>query len=84
MVEFCVSKWWANIGTVDCQYSVTFHGVKPNPTNLVMHGGEGIYRLDLDSENHTEEAQPEVKLKTSVQVVRPTEGKVVSLGGGTR
>jgi len=84
VVEFCVSKWWANIGTVDCQYSVTFHGVKPNSNNLVMHGGEGLYRLDLDSENHSEEGQPEVKLKTSVQVVKPTEGKVVSLGGGTR
>jgi len=69
---------------VDCQYSVTFHGVKPNNNNLVMHGGEGLYRLDLDSENHSEEGQPEVKLKTSVQVVKPTEGKVVSLGGGTR
>jgi tripeptidyl-peptidase-2 len=84
VVEFCLSKWWANIGTVDCQYSITFHGVRPSNPSMVMHGGEGIYRLDLDSENHSEEAQPEVKLKNSVQVVRPAEGKVVSLGCGTR
>jgi len=83
VVEFCISKWWANIGTVDCQYSVTFHGVKPSNTSLVMHGGDGVYRLDLDSETHTEDAQPEVKLKNCVQVVRPGEGKVVSLGGGS-
>jgi len=83
VVEFCISKWWANIGSVDCQYSITFHGVKPSSTNLVMHGGDGIYRLDLESETHTEDAQPEVKLKNCVQVVRPVEGKVVSLGGGT-
>merc|ERR1719317_570300 len=67
----------------DCQYCVTFHGVKPCNTNLVMHGGDGVYRVDLDSETHSEDAQPEVKLKNCVQVVRPVEGKVVSLGGGT-
>jgi len=84
VVEFCISKWWANIGTVKCQYSVTFHGVKPNLSNIVMHGGEGIYRLELDSENHSEEAQPEIKLKNTVQIVRPAESKVVSLSEGSR
>ncbi len=33
-----------------------------------MHGGEGIYRLDLSAEISREEIQPELKLKSSVQV----------------
>jgi len=84
LVEFCVSKWWANIGTVDCRYTITFHGVKPCTNTIVMHGGEGILRVDLNSEQHSEECQPEIKLKSNVQVVRPAEGKVVSLGNGSR
>lgn len=33
-------QWWANIGTIEAEYNVTFHGVLPNPSALVMHGGE--------------------------------------------
>jgi hypothetical protein len=36
--------------------------------DMVMHGGEGIYRLDLSAEISREEIQPELKLKSSVQV----------------
>ena len=79
VMEFCLAKWWANIGTLNCQYTITFHGVKPTNTNLVMHGAEGLYRLDLESEVRCEEAAPEIKLKNVVQVVRPSESKVVSL-----
>jgi hypothetical protein len=34
---------------------------------MVMHGGEGIYRLDLTAEVSREEVLPEIKLKTLVQ-----------------
>jgi hypothetical protein len=33
-----------------------------------MHGGEGIYRVDLSAEVSREELLPEIKLKTAVQV----------------
>ncbi len=33
----------------------------------MMHGGEGIYRLDLTAEVSREEVLPEIKLKTLVQ-----------------
>ena len=79
VIEFCLAKWWANIGSVNCQFTISFHGVKPTSSNLVMHGAEGIYRLDLDSDVRPEEVAPEFKLKNVVQVVRPGESKVVSL-----
>ena len=81
-MEFCLAKWWANIGTVDARYSVTFQGVKPENNagkGLVMHGGEGIMRVDLDSQLKVEVVSPEIKLKNMVQVVRPSEHKLVSL-----
>merc|ERR1712013_32468 len=59
VVEVCLAKWWANIGTMEAEYSVTFHGVLPNPSALVMHGGEGLYRVELNVGDHQEEAVPE-------------------------
>ena len=29
VLEVCLAKWWANIGNVECSYSVTFHGLTP-------------------------------------------------------
>ena len=29
ILEVCLAKWWANIGNVECSYSVTFHGISP-------------------------------------------------------
>merc|ERR1712106_1179547 len=48
--------------------------------------GGGVLRVQVVGQHRHGglPVQPEVKLKTSVQVVKPTEGKVVSLGGGTR
>ena len=46
-----------------------------------MHGGEGVYRLDLEGSLHQEDACPEIKLKHSVQVLRPSgDVKIVTLG----
>lgn len=79
MLEVCLAKWWANIGVVKVSYSVTFFGLVPSAKELIFHGADGITRLDLKSQLHSEEVQPEAKLKYSVQNYRPTEAKVVAL-----
>jgi len=84
VVEVCLAKWWANLGTLEAEYTVTFHGLLPSPSQLVMHGGEGLYRVDLETGDHPEDALAEVKLKSVVQSVRPTEARVVSLKAGER
>ena len=84
VLEVCLAKWWANLGTLEAEYSVTFRGVLPSPGTLVMHGGEGLYRIDLETGHHLEEAAAEIKLKSMVQVVRPGESKVVGLRAGNR
>jgi len=81
VIEVCLAKWWANLGNIETEYTVTFYGLLPNPSQLVMHGGEGVYRLDLEGSLHQEDACPEIKLKHSVQVLRPSgDVKIVTLG----
>lgn len=80
VVEFCISKWWANLGTIDVKYTINYHGVMPSQRDIVMHGGEGLMRLDLVSRISQEDIHPEIKLKSSVQVLRPVESRVITLG----
>jgi hypothetical protein len=37
VVEFCLAKWWANLGLVDAQYTITFQGLLPNPSRTSKH-----------------------------------------------
>ena len=80
IIELCLAKWWANLGSVKASYSITFYGVKPEQKEFVVHGSDGISRIDLSSGLHSEEIQPEAKLKYMVQNYRPSESKIVALG----
>ena len=82
VLEVCLAKWWANIGNVECSYSVTFHGLTPEgrQQELCFHGADSILRLDVSTGLSSEEVAPEIKLKSCVQNYRPIEAKVVPLG----
>ena len=81
MIEICLAKWWANIGTVKASYCITFHGVVPSNCGreIFLHGAHAISRLDLKSQLHAEDVQPEAKLKYSVSNYRPSESKIIAL-----
>ena len=36
VVEFCVSKYWDNLGSVDTEYTITFHGVQPSQSKFYV------------------------------------------------
>nr|CAH0110775.1 unnamed protein product [Daphnia galeata] len=81
VMELCMTKWWASLGTVKISYSVSFRGVTNNNGGAVsMHAGQGILRVDLKSSLANEEIAPVVTLKHQVQPFRPTESKIVPLG----
>ena len=79
VLEVCLAKWWQNFGLIKVNYSVTFHGISPSSKEIVFHGADGISRFDLKSSLHDEDAQPEGKLKYSVQNYRPSEAKIIAL-----
>ena len=35
-LELCIAKWWANIGDVMLNYSLTFHGVQPSSNPVIV------------------------------------------------
>uniref|UniRef100_A0A0K2T109 Tripeptidyl-peptidase 2 n=1 Tax=Lepeophtheirus salmonis TaxID=72036 RepID=A0A0K2T109_LEPSM len=78
-IEICLAKFWSNLGAINVSYSVTFYGVKTDSREIMMHGGEGIHRFQIFSDLHDEEVQPEIKLKNSVQVLRPSESCISPL-----
>lgn len=80
VLEAVVAKWWASLGDVNIDYTLSFHGLKPDSTSVTMHGADGIMHLEVQSALRHEELSPTVSLKTQVQVLRPSESKVNALG----
>jgi hypothetical protein len=70
VLEVVVAKYWANLGEVTLDYSLAFHGVKPESPSITMQGADGILSLELCSGLRSEEIAPVVTLKNTVQVVR--------------
>jgi hypothetical protein len=52
VVEFCLAKWWANIGLLEAQYTITFQGLLPNPSRAFLnptHISTGSFNIRLDT-----------------------------------
>ncbi|KAL1467155.1 hypothetical protein MTO96_026283 [Rhipicephalus appendiculatus] len=79
-LELCLAKWWTNLGDVDVDCTLTFYGLQPNPSRLVMRSSEGVCRFDVTSQLRPEEVSPAASLKQHVIVLRPAESKVRPLG----
>ncbi|XP_014663971.1 PREDICTED: tripeptidyl-peptidase 2-like [Priapulus caudatus] len=81
-LELCISKWWASIGCVEVDYTLSFSGlqvasreINMKKRSFIQHAAEGIARIDVRSTLKYEEISPSIVLKTLVQVLRPTESK---------
>jgi len=80
ILELCLAKWWASLGTVQITYTITFHGISSRTSSLNMHGAKGIMRLDLESSSINEEVAPVATLTHQVQSFRPSDSKILPLG----
>nr|CAD7457742.1 unnamed protein product [Timema tahoe] len=79
VLELVIAKYWANIGEVALDYSMSFHGVKPDNSLIAMQGAEGVFSVELSSRLRSEQIAPSASLKNSVQMLRPNEAKIVPL-----
>ncbi|XP_048746966.2 tripeptidyl-peptidase 2-like [Ostrea edulis] len=80
-LELCIAKWWANLGDVILNYSITFHGVSLDTKKPVMHASDGVVRYNIRANLRREEISPNISLKTLVQPLRPSEYKIKLLPG---
>ncbi|CAH0592745.1 unnamed protein product [Chrysodeixis includens] len=78
-LEVVIAKYWANIGDLSVEYSVEFHGLKPDfGSRLSLGAGEGVRGVLLGA-LRLQDVQPSATLKYSEPVVRPTESKLTPL-----
>lgn len=75
VLEVVVAKYWADLGGGLLDYTISFYGVKPNQPQITMHAADGIHSIEVTS-LQGEEILPNVTLKNSVQILKPTEAKV--------
>ncbi|XP_075977565.1 tripeptidyl-peptidase II [Anticarsia gemmatalis] len=78
-LEVVIAKYWANIGELSVDYSVEFHGLKPDfGSRMVLGAGEGV-RAVLLSALRLQDVQPSAQLKYTEPVFRPAESKLTPL-----
>ncbi|XP_017768276.1 PREDICTED: tripeptidyl-peptidase 2 [Nicrophorus vespilloides] len=77
-LEVVIAKYWANIGNMNINYSITFHGIQPNQRTITMLASDGIHCVEVTS-LLGEEIVPSIILKNAVQILRPTESKISPL-----
>lgn len=70
MLEVTVAKYWASLGDITMDYSVEFHGVKPDNPAITMQGADGLHTIELSSGVRLEEVSPVISLKNLVTIYR--------------
>ncbi|KAH1023665.1 hypothetical protein HUJ04_012827 [Dendroctonus ponderosae] len=78
VLEVVIAKYWANTGEATLEYSIAFYGVKPNQPLINMHSADGIHTVEVKT-LQGEEISPTISLKNSVQILKPSEGKITPL-----
>ncbi|XP_072938553.1 tripeptidyl-peptidase 2 [Epargyreus clarus] len=78
MLEVVIAKYWANIGDLVADYTVEFHGLKPD-FGQRLHMSSGALGAVLLSALRLQELQPSAQLKYSEPVYRPTDSKISPL-----
>lgn len=78
-LEVVVAKYWANIGDLAIDYSIDFHGLKPDfGSRLVLNAGDAVRGVLLRA-LRLQDVQPTAQLKYSEPVIRPAESKLTPL-----
>lgn len=75
VLEVVVAKYWADLGDGLLDYTISFYGVKPNQPTITMLAADGIHSVEVTT-LQGEETLPNISLKNSVQILKPTEAKV--------
>ncbi|XP_013176640.1 PREDICTED: tripeptidyl-peptidase 2 [Papilio xuthus] len=78
-LEVAIAKYWANIGELVVEYSVEFHGLRPDFGSQLWLGGAQAPAPVLLSALRLQEVQPVAQLKHTEPVYRPTESKLAPL-----
>uniref|UniRef100_A0A2L2YDC2 Tripeptidyl-peptidase 2 n=1 Tax=Parasteatoda tepidariorum TaxID=114398 RepID=A0A2L2YDC2_PARTP len=79
VLEVAFAQWWTCIDPVNISYSISFRGLKPDSPEIVMHGADGIHRVDVTSTLTYEDMYPSASLKSYTMTLRPNECKISPL-----
>eukprot|EP00112_Aurelia_sp_Birch-Aquarium-sp1_P025902 Seg888.11 transcript_id=Seg888.11/GoldUCD/mRNA.D3Y31 product="Tripeptidyl-peptidase 2" protein_id=Seg888.11/GoldUCD/D3Y31 len=79
-MEFCVARWWNNIGESNLSFKLTFHGLEPSCKRIFLNGCEGFTKVDIACSVSPEDIHPSATLTHYVLPLTPKDSKLRPLG----
>jgi tripeptidyl-peptidase-2 len=79
-LELTVAQYCTSLGDSEVTRTITFHGLMPNPSEVIFHGSSSFKRVDVMAYLQQEELQPSCSLKTHVEPLRPVSSSIHCLG----
>ncbi|XP_050538045.1 tripeptidyl-peptidase 2 [Daktulosphaira vitifoliae] len=79
VLEFVLAKYWSSSANMNLSYKLQFHGVVPQTRQLTAYHGMGLHSVTLRPGIKNEEIHPAVSLKQLVTVLKPNDGKIITL-----
>ncbi|CAK1540376.1 unnamed protein product [Leptosia nina] len=77
-LEVVIAKYWANLGEMCVDYSLEFHGLKPDFGSKLTLPAHALGAVVLSS-LRAQDVQPSAQLKHTEPLYRPTESKISPL-----
>ena len=70
-LELTLAQFWSSLGSSSAGLSVTFHGVVPSTSDLVLDGAQSLTRLDVTAALCNASVSPSVSLSVHRRLLRP-------------
>ncbi|VDM98208.1 unnamed protein product [Thelazia callipaeda] len=80
-MEFCISKWWNNLGEASLEVELIFHGAIPFPSTISIFSSESPFHFDIhNSIMRFEDVRPSLTFRYICLPFRPIEARIQPLG----
>ncbi|KAK0406354.1 hypothetical protein QR680_018523 [Steinernema hermaphroditum] len=80
-LEFCLTKWWQNLGDADVEWSISFRGAHPVDDKTTIMSTSQLHRVEIENTlDRYEEVTPSIALKEFALPLKPVDVKLQPLG----
>ena len=75
-LEVCLAQYWTSLGPSRVRMHVSFHGARPEPSEVLLDATDPVRRIELSAELGDERLSPSASLTTRRTIVHPASAEL--------